>query len=144
VNAGVGVGVNAGVGARGGTTGTGGGVGARGGGGGGGVTARGSSIASGSGIASKSESNSGVGTRSGNDGAGGGAIDAAASGALARDADVANSGALTEITPPQTEQRARTPPSGTFAGSTLKIDRQSGHVTFTAPPPWTPHRPDQS
>ncbi len=39
-------------------------------------------------------------------------------------------GAGIEITPPQTEQRARTPPGGTFAGSTRKIERQSGQLTF--------------
>jgi hypothetical protein len=39
-------------------------------------------------------------------------------------------GAGIEITPPQTEQRARTPAGGTFAGSTLKIERQSGQLTF--------------
>jgi len=33
-----------------------------------------------------------------------------------------------EITPPQTEQRARTPAGGTFAGSTRKIERQSGQL----------------
>ncbi len=50
-----------------------------------------------------------------------------------------DSGSLTGITPPQTEQRARTPPSGTFAGSTRKTDRQSGHVTFNSPPPRLRH-----
>ncbi len=35
-----------------------------------------------------------------------------------------------EMTPPQTEQRARTPEGGTFAGSTRKIERQSGQLTF--------------
>jgi hypothetical protein len=39
------------------------------------------------------------------------------------------------ITPPHTEHRARTPPVGTFDGSTRNTDRHSGHVTFTAPPP---------
>jgi hypothetical protein len=39
-------------------------------------------------------------------------------------------GAGIEITPPQTEQRARTPDGGTFAGSTRKIERQSGQLTF--------------
>ena len=39
-------------------------------------------------------------------------------------------GAGIEITPPQTEQRARTPAGGTFAGSTRKIERQSGQLTF--------------
>jgi hypothetical protein len=37
------------------------------------------------------------------------------------------------ITPPHTEQRARTPVAGTFAGSTRKTDRQSGHETVTVP-----------
>lgn len=37
-------------------------------------------------------------------------------------------------TAPQTEQRARTPPGGTFEGSTRKIDWHSAHETFTAPP----------
>ena len=40
----------------------------------------------------------------------------------------------TEITPPHTEHRARTPAGGTFAGSTLKIERHSGHATFMTPP----------
>lgn len=39
-------------------------------------------------------------------------------------------GAGMEITPLQTEQRARTPVGGTLAGSTLKIERQSGQLTF--------------
>jgi hypothetical protein len=39
------------------------------------------------------------------------------------------------ITPPHTEQRARTPTVGTFDGSTRKTDRHSGHDTFTSPPP---------
>lgn len=34
-----------------------------------------------------------------------------------------------EITPPQTEQRARTPVAGTFAGSTRKTERHSGQET---------------
>jgi hypothetical protein len=38
------------------------------------------------------------------------------------------------ITAPQTEQRARTPPGGTFEGSTRKIELHSAHETFTAPP----------
>jgi len=38
------------------------------------------------------------------------------------------------MTPPQTEQRARTPADETFDGSTRNIDRHSGHVTFTSPP----------
>lgn len=43
--------------------------------------------------------------------------------------------ATTTMTPPQTEHRARTPPGGTRAGSTRKMDRHSGHVMFTIPPP---------
>ncbi len=40
------------------------------------------------------------------------------------------------ITPPHTEQRARTLADGTFDGSTRKIDRHSGQETFmTSPPP---------
>jgi type IV secretion system protein TrbL len=43
----------------------------------------------------------------------------------------------TRITAPQTEQRARTPPGGTFAGSTRKTELHSAHETFTDPPsPW--------
>jgi len=38
------------------------------------------------------------------------------------------------ITPPQTEQRARTAADGTFAGSTRKTERHSGQETFTCPP----------
>ena len=34
------------------------------------------------------------------------------------------------MTPPHTEQRARMPAEGTFAGSTRNMDRHSGHVTF--------------
>ena len=37
------------------------------------------------------------------------------------------------ITPPQTAQRARTPPGGTRLGSTRKIERHSGHATFIGP-----------
>lgn len=33
------------------------------------------------------------------------------------------------MTPPHTEQRARTPLAGTFAGSTRNTERQSGHAT---------------
>jgi len=38
------------------------------------------------------------------------------------------------MTPPQTEQRARTMADGTFAGSTRKTERHSGQETFTCPP----------
>ena len=34
------------------------------------------------------------------------------------------------MTPLHTEHRARTPAGGTFAGSTRKMDRQSGQLTF--------------
>jgi len=34
------------------------------------------------------------------------------------------------ITPPHTEQRARTPDTGTLAGSTRKTDPHSGQETF--------------
>jgi hypothetical protein len=161
VNTGVGArggtdGVNTGVGARGGTADIGGGVGSRGGSA---TITSASSAATGSGIASKSESkpcsdpsaidstvstvsNAGKDSMAGGVAAGSTANDVIASDDSAPAAAVANSGALTEITPPQTEQRARTPPSGTFAGSTRKIERQSGHVTFTAPPTWSPRRPD--
>ena len=48
----------------------------------------------------------------------------------------ASSPAAIVMTPPQTEQRARTLVSGTFDGSTRKIDRHSGQVTFmTFPQP---------
>src|SRR6266542_6263937 len=40
-------------------------------------------------------------------------------------------GAGTWMIPLHTEQRARTPPAGTFAGSTRKTEEHSGHVTFT-------------
>jgi len=43
--------------------------------------------------------------------------------------------APTAMTPPQTEQRARTPAAGIFDGSTRKTDRHSGHETFTYRPP---------
>ena len=164
-------GVNTGVGGRGGTDGAKAGVVRRGGtaGIGGGVGSRDGSAtitpasraATGSGIASKSESkpcsdpstivstvstvsNAGEDSMPGGVAAGSTANDVIASDDFAPAAAVANSGALTEITPPQTEQRARTPPSGTFAGSTRKIEWQSGHVTFTAPPTWSPRRPDRS
>jgi hypothetical protein len=39
--------------------------------------------------------------------------------------------APTMMTPPHTEQRARTPPDGTFAGSTRNTELHSGHETFT-------------
>src|SRR5947199_366783 len=39
-------------------------------------------------------------------------------------------GAGIVMTPLHTEQRARTPEGGTLAGSTLKIERQSGQLTF--------------
>ena len=42
--------------------------------------------------------------------------------------------APTVMTPPHTEQRARTPAAGTFDGSTRKTDRHSGQETFTSPP----------
>jgi hypothetical protein len=38
-----------------------------------------------------------------------------------------------EMTPLHTEQRARTPEEGTFAGSTRKMERQSGQLTFIHP-----------
>jgi hypothetical protein len=37
------------------------------------------------------------------------------------------------MTPLHTEQRARTPFGGTLAGSTRKIDLQSGQLTFIQP-----------
>jgi len=40
----------------------------------------------------------------------------------------------TVTTPPQTEQRARTPTRGTLSGSTRKTERHSGQDTFTRPP----------
>ena len=40
----------------------------------------------------------------------------------------------TWMTAPQTEHRARTPPSGTLAGSTRNTDWHSPHVTFNVPP----------
>src|SRR5437762_2936647 len=39
-----------------------------------------------------------------------------------------------EITPPHTEQRARTMVEGTLAGSTRNTERHSGQETFTCPP----------
>jgi hypothetical protein len=42
-------------------------------------------------------------------------------------------GAGIEMIPLHTEQRARTPFGGTFAGSTLKMERQSGQLTFIQP-----------
>ncbi len=39
--------------------------------------------------------------------------------------------APTMMTPPHTEHRARTPPDGTFAGSTRNTELHSGHETFT-------------
>src|SRR6266480_5639410 len=45
-----------------------------------------------------------------------------------------------EITPLQTEQRARTPDGGTFAGSTRKMERQSGQLTFIHSLRWCVHR----
>ena len=49
-------------------------------------------------------------------------------------------GAGMDITPPQTEQRARTPEGGTLAGSTRKIERQSGQLTFIRPLQSSAHR----
>jgi hypothetical protein len=49
-------------------------------------------------------------------------------------------GAAMAMTPPQTEQRARTPTVGTLDGSTRNTDRHSGHETFTTPPPRLPRR----
>ncbi len=40
----------------------------------------------------------------------------------------------TWMTAPHTEQRARTPPTGTFAGSTRNTDWHSTHETFKSPP----------
>lgn len=42
--------------------------------------------------------------------------------------------AVTVMTPPHTEQRARTVVAGTLAGSTRKTERHSGQETFTCPP----------
>ena len=38
------------------------------------------------------------------------------------------------MTPPQTEQRARTPVAGILVGSTRNTERHSGQETFTCPP----------
>lgn len=86
---------------------------------------------------------SGAGAATGADarGGAGGAI-------VAAPPPLANSGAFTGaaksafdcaepttcMTPPHTEHRARTPPSGTRSGSTRKMDRHSGQVTFMCPP----------
>jgi hypothetical protein len=43
-------------------------------------------------------------------------------------------GSGTGITPPQIEQRARTPPGGTLAGSTRKMEEHCGQPTFTVNP----------
>lgn len=72
--------------------------------------------------------------------------DTAVAGAGARPAvDGSNSSAKapsreTVITPPHTEQRARTS-AGTFAGSTRKTEEHSGHATFTDPPSVRRRRP---
>ena len=39
----------------------------------------------------------------------------------------------TGITPPQAEHRARTPPAGTFAGSTRYVVEHCGQLTFIRP-----------
>lgn len=57
---------------------------------------------------------------------GGGGGGAATTGAGA----ATDSAIPTGKTPRQTEQRARTPPAGTLAGSTRKTVEQVGHVTF--------------
>ena len=49
-------------------------------------------------------------------------------------------GAGIEITPLQTEHRARTPEGGTLAGSTRKMERQSGQLTFIRPLQSCEHR----
>jgi hypothetical protein len=56
---------------------------------------------------------------------GGGAVGFTAPGAATEDAAVP-----TPNTVRHTEQRARTPPAGTFAGSTRKTVWQLGHVAF--------------
>jgi hypothetical protein len=43
---------------------------------------------------------------------------------------------LIVMTPPQTEQRARTAAAGTLSGSTRKTDRHSGQTTFIPALPW--------
>ncbi|HJQ10669.1 MAG TPA: hypothetical protein VJ840_06510 [Gemmatimonadaceae bacterium] len=70
-------------------------------------------------------------------GGGGGAMygaDAGAAGVVVRGAEVPGVatplGAGMVMTPLQTEHRARTPLGGTLAGSTRKIERQSGQLTF--------------
>ena len=84
-------------------------------------------------------------------GAGAGAIDRGAGAkvleGVGRDAGAANSGCASAlramvITPPQTEQRARTLAAGTLSGSTRKIERHSGHTTFMPSLPSTRQRPD--
>ena len=122
-------GVNAGVTTAALGSGSGGGTGASTGIGAGSGSGSGSnSCAGGSGAASAADSNIGAGTI-----ATGGGINATLGRAIASAASP-NSGAETAMTPPHTEQRARTPPIGTLAGSTRNTDRQSGQVTFTAPP----------
>jgi hypothetical protein len=69
----------------------------------------------------------------------GAALDVGIGARAAGDTDVvvgANSSSIgapapTMMTPPQTEHRARTPPDGTFAGSTRNTELHSGHETFT-------------
>ena len=65
--------------------------------------------------------------------------DAACDAAGCADAPLPPSIAM-RITPPQTEQRARTPPAGTRAGSTRKTDRHSPQAMFTGPPRFPLHR----
>jgi hypothetical protein len=75
----------------------------------------------------------GVGVGVGRDAAGEGSLVPIAV-ALLPDGGVACPvGAGIEMTPLQTEQRARTPLGGTLEGSTRKIDLQSGQLTFIQP-----------
>lgn len=115
-----------------------------------GVTARGIGVGNGSAVGGVPASGGvGVAQRDAGDAAAGVAVGqasagpapavapGAAAGTAATGVDgAANSSSIgaaapTMMTPPQTEQRARTPADGTFSGSTRKTELHSGHETFT-------------
>jgi hypothetical protein len=75
----------------------------------------------------EADAGAGVGTELG----GGAATDTDVAAGVGANSSSIGAPAPTMMTPPHTEQRARTPPDGTFAGSTRKTELHSGHETFT-------------
>ncbi len=77
------------------------------------------------------DAGAGVGTELGARLGGGAPSDSGVAAGVGANSSSIGAPAPTMMTPPHTEHRARTPPDGTFAGSTRNTELHSGHETFT-------------